>query len=136
MSFGQLATEEMGATTLRLLTSLFAEYPNLVGCVMEDYRVYGWRAKQHSFSELHTSQLIGMIQTVALSNGVEYHKQPASVAKGFVKDDQLKEWGFWDKTAGLKHARDAIRHACYFITFGSRDKWSARKGRSRGKTVG
>src|SRR5690606_3703191 len=129
---GQLNTDVIDAQTLKELNLLFDRFP-LTECVFEDYRVYKWRLEQHSFSDLHTPKLIGAIQTVCLLRGIEYHKQPASVAKQFVTDDKLKEWGFWK--AGQRHARDAIRHACYFITFGRKEEWPKRPRKS-GKTVG
>jgi hypothetical protein len=134
--FGQLQTGEINPNTLKNIRNLVTVACPAEVCVFEDYRVYGWRAKQHAFSELHTTQLIGLIQTELMSNGIEYHKQMAVVAKSFATDDRLKEWGFWEATAGQKHARDAIRHGCHFITFGSKDKWPARAGRTKGKTVG
>jgi hypothetical protein len=39
----------------------------------------------------------------------------AHQAKGFVTDEKLKAWGFYQK--GVRHARDSIRHACYFLLF-------------------
>lgn len=42
-------------------------------------------------------------------------KQMAVTAKNFCTDDKLKQWGFWQ--AGQKHARDSIRHGCYFLLF-------------------
>lgn len=117
---------------LDTLMDLFKEYgPDEV--VFEDYRVYKWRVQQHAHSELHTSKLIGAIQMVAQLLGLNYHKQPASVAKDFCNDKKLKEWGFY--VAGQRHARDAIRHGCYFIMFGEKDKWQ-RKSKKAKTTVG
>lgn len=130
---GQIETDDSDlGKALERITGLFLSY-NPTVCIFEDYRVYKWRLEQHSFSDLHTPKLIGMIQTVCIMQGVEYHKQMASVAKQFVTDDKLREWGFWQ--SGQRHARDAIRHACYYITFGSKEEWP-KLHRKKGKTVG
>lgn len=40
--------------------------------------------------------------------------QTASLAKTTCNDNRLKEWGLYDRTSGV-HARDAMRHAYYFL---------------------
>jgi hypothetical protein len=99
---------------------LYGRYkPTVV--VMEDYRVYKWRKDHHVGSEMLTTQVIGGLELLAVQNWI-YHiiKQPAQVAKGFCTDKKLKDWGFWQ--SGERHARDAIRHGCYYILFGSVQK--------------
>ncbi len=86
--------------------------------VMEDYRVYKWRQKQHVGSEMLTTRIIGCLETLAIQDFVTHViKQPAHVAKGFCTDAKLKEWDYYQ--TGKRHARDAIRHGCYYILFGS-----------------
>lgn len=96
---------------------LIKEYPpDLV--VMEDYRVYKWRAKHHVGSEMLTTRIIGCIETICIINSIfDIIKQPAHIAKGFCTDKRLREWGFYVK--GERHARDAIRHGCYYLIFGA-----------------
>lgn len=84
--------------------------------VFESYQVYEWKAKDHTWSQVPTLQVIGMIKTLCLQLGIEFHTQTAQVAKGFCTDTKLEEWGYWQ--SGMRHARDAIRHACYFMLFG------------------
>jgi hypothetical protein len=43
------------------------------------------------------------------------HRQNAQLAMTTVTDDRLRAWGFWGRTAGLPHARDAIRHNITFL---------------------
>lgn len=89
--------------------------------VMEDYRVYKWRAKHHVGSELLTVQVIGAIAMLCTQLQVnDLIKQPAHVAKGFCTDKKLKEWGYHQP--GMRHARDAIRHGCYYHLFGAVQK--------------
>lgn len=128
---GQLDTKEQ-EEWINTLKPLFQKH-RYTEVVFEDYRVYKWRVQQHAHSELHTSKLIGAIQAVCLYEGLTYHKQPASVAKDFCNDQKLREWGFY--VEGQRHARDAIRHGCYFIMFGEKSQWP-QKRRSKGKSVG
>jgi len=114
---------------LQQLQELLSRFdPNEV--VIEDYRVYKWRATQHANSELHTTKLIGLIQAACIGHGVVYYTQTAHMAKGFADDKKLREWEYY--VEGYRHARDAIRHACYFIAFGPREVGP----KSRGRKVG
>ncbi len=111
---GQIDTSTITEGSKAILGLITGHKPNLV--VVEDYRVYSWKAKQHSFSDLHTSRLIGSVETLcALNNLPEPVKQMAGTVKQFCSNERLEEWGFYVK--GQPHARDAIRHACYYILF-------------------
>lgn len=99
---------------------LFEEYDPWA-VVMEDYRVYKWRKDQHVGSEMLTTRVIGCLETLAVQHLItDIVKQPAHVAKGFCTDKKLKEWGYYQR--GERHARDAIRHGCYYILFGAVQK--------------
>lgn len=132
---GQLSTPELGPS-FKLFIDLFQQHkPTL--CVVEDYRVYKHKKEQHAWSELHTAKLIGVIEGAAASYepSMEVIKQPAFVAKGFCTDAKLKEWNLYLR--GQKHARDAIRHACYQILFGGTNKWHNKRNRGHNQsTVG
>lgn len=84
--------------------------------VFESYQVYEWKTEDHTWSQVPTVQVIGMIRTILIQNKIPYSTQTAQVAKGFCDDDKLKAWGYYQP--GLRHARDAIRHACYYLLFG------------------
>ena len=84
--------------------------------VVENYRIYPWRSKQHEWSEVPTLRYIGMIQYIAASRGIPVSLQMAQLAKVFATDRKLKSWGLYK--ADKKHANDAIRHGCYFLLFG------------------
>ena len=83
--------------------------------VMEDYRVYSWKTADHAWNDMFTSRLIGAIECYCADQGIKLVKQMAQVAKGFCTDDKLRAWGFWHE--GQKHARDATRHAAYYLLF-------------------
>ena len=93
--------------------------PDLV--VMEDYRIYEWKAEEHSWSSVHTIQLIGLIKTLCIQQNIPFVLQSAQVAKQFCTDDKLESWGYWQK--GMRHARDAIRHGAYYLLFGSQKSY-------------
>lgn len=85
-------------------------------CVYESYQVYEWKADDHSWSQIPTIQVIGCLQTLLIQRKIPFWTQTAQVAKQFVTDQRLEDWGMWFK--GIRHARDAIRHGCYFLLFG------------------
>lgn len=109
----QLDTHNMAQATKLLMNLLVKEQPDFL--VYENYKVYDWKTESHSWSQLHTSQFIGTIRTLCTLHDIPYHTQMAQQAKGFCDDTKLKEWGYYDK--GMKHARDAVRHACFYILF-------------------
>lgn len=84
--------------------------------VYESYHIYSWKANQHKNSEVATIQIVGCLQTLAIQYDLPYTAQTAQVGKQFCNDSKLEDWGLW--LPGLKHARDAIRHGCYYILFG------------------
>jgi hypothetical protein len=107
--------------------------------VCEDYRIYEHKLARHSFSPVLTLRLIGGIDLLSFMGWYvqavdrvyadsrdkstnflmrctcPIHYQMATTAKGFVTDDKLKYWDFWQD--GMRHSRDAIRHGCYFLLF-------------------
>lgn len=81
----------------------------------EDYRVYSNKLDRHSYSPVMTVRLLGMIETYCQMQHIKTHKQMAVTAKNFCTDAKLEQWGYWQP--GMRHARDAIRHGCYFLLF-------------------
>jgi hypothetical protein len=91
------------------------DFGKIDAVVMEDYKVYSWKTKDHAFAGLHTPRLIGALELVCFDLGIPLYKQMAVQAKGFCTDDKLQAWGLWQE--GMRHARDAIRHALYYLLF-------------------
>lgn len=83
--------------------------------VFESYQVYEWKSQDHSWSQVPTIQVIGAIKVINMQHGITYSSQTAQVAKQFCTDERLTDWGYYKP--GLKHARDAIRHGCYYLLF-------------------
>ena len=123
---GEIDTSDM-ITAVKEIDLIIGSYsPTVV--VMEDYRVYRWRAKHHIGSELLTVQVIGAIQTIAIQEGItDIFQQPAHIAKGFCTNAKLQEWEFYQEH-GDKHANDAIRHGCYYLLFGPIQKKDKQRG--------
>lgn len=113
----QINTSDMTHAPRAINAFLNAQAPTVL--VIENYQVYQWKARSHTWSSLHTPRLIGFIEGWAHLQDppVPLIKQTAQQGKGFCTDEKLKEWGFY--RPGERHARDAIRHACYYILFPS-----------------
>lgn len=111
---GQLAMWPMQAAVKNFAELLTRFNPTF--CVYESYHIYDWKLDTHSFSDVPTLRIIGSIETQLLQRSIPYTHQTAQVAKNFVKDERLKYMGYWE--TGLKHSRDAHRHAMYFLCFG------------------
>lgn len=84
--------------------------------ICEDYKVYDWKADSHSWSGMHTSQLIGMIRLMCHQLDIPLDFRMAQQAKAWVTDEKLKQWGVY--VAGMRHARDAQRHCLTSLFFG------------------
>lgn len=101
---------------LTSLSSLFG-VPDVL--VVEAYRIYPNKAKQHVGDALFTPRVIGAIELWAALQRPQVRVvfQMASQAKGFATDRRLRQLKLYQK--GVRHANDAIRHAVYFLLFGA-----------------
>ena len=104
---------ERGAQVLR--DSLDKWHPNHM--VYEAYHIYSWKSDEHKFSEVPTLQIIGALRAYTIDRGIPETSQTAQIGKGFCTDAKLETWGLY--LPGLIHARDAIRHGCHYLLFGS-----------------
>jgi hypothetical protein len=119
IDWGQSKTVEDGNIIWNEIQMLFLHsQPSHILC--EDYRIYQHKLDRHSFSPVLTLRIIGGIDLLANQTHISINYQMASQAKGFVTDDKLKLWNFWQ--SGQRHARDSIRHACYFLLFYNKGK--------------
>lgn len=100
------------------LTALHAIHGVPDVMVVEAYRIYPNRAKQHINSDLFTPRVIGGIEvwSAIIKPTPKLVFQMASQAKGFATDRKLRDWGLYQR--GARHANDAIRHAVYYLLFG------------------
>lgn len=114
----QLKTKSMPEAAIIVQEFLNSQMPDLI--VMEEYRVYAWKASSHSGSSVHTLRLIGAIQYIAHIMNIPIVFQSAGEGKGFCTDEKLKDWGFYQ--VAKRHANDAIRHVTHYQLFGKEDK--------------
>lgn len=84
--------------------------------VCEDYRVYSHKLDRHTNSRILTIHIIGALEYYCAMHDIPLEFRLAAAAKGFVTDDKLKAWGFYQP--GMRHSRDAIRHGIYELLFG------------------
>jgi hypothetical protein len=107
----QLETKEIGPAYVQLHELIQKVNPTHVRA--EDYRIYSWMTEQHAGTNLHTPKLIGAIEVAAHNLSVPCSLVMAQQPKALWNDDNLKLAGLYNP--GLKHGRDALRHACYYI---------------------
>lgn len=81
----------------------------------EDYKVYEHKARDHVNNSLHTAQWIGCIRLSAFLHGKPVRCIMAQQAKTFWTDQKLEMCNVYAK--GVKHARDALRHLLFHMTF-------------------
>lgn len=110
---GQISTSTV-AISILYLSEFIDLHRDVEGTyyVIEEYRVYGNKTDDHAQSTMHTSRLIGALECLLVQKGIKYHTRMAVFAKKWATDEKLKDWGFYSR--GERHARDAIRHGCYF----------------------
>lgn len=116
VDFRQIDTKDVAEGACRLKHYIQSAEPQIL--VYETYHVYEWKKDEHVWANLHTPRLIGALQYLCYDRGEDLGPLPvigqsAQLAKGFATDENLEAWGFWKP--GMKHARDAIRHAAYYI---------------------
>lgn len=87
--------------------------------VYESYHIYSWRIQEHKFSEVPTLQIIGVLKALSILEHVPYTSQSAQVGKAFFTDKRLRSLNLYFE--GAPHARDSLRHALQYITFGTKN---------------
>lgn len=110
---GQIETKNIGPSFDMLRSAFRMAEPDHVR--FEDYRIYGWKADDHAWSNLHTSQFIGAIECALHDTGILGTRLLAQNPKKWWTDEKLKGTGMW--ATGVRHGRDAVRHLLYYMTF-------------------
>lgn len=80
--------------------------------VVEDFSLRTFRKDRDLLSPVRITAALGH---ELWKTGRDYHVQSAGDAKNVCADERLKEWGLYDATDGMRHARDADRHAILFL---------------------
>jgi len=106
---------------LQLLHHAFREhYFDYV--VIEDYRIYPNKLRQHVLNDVFTVKVIGAIEFMfairETNRPLRITYQMASLPQGFVTKEKIKQWEMW--TVAKIHARSAVVHGAYYLLFGRR----------------
>lgn len=80
--------------------------------VIEDFNLRQMRMDRELLSPVRITSAIGYAMWL---EGRDYHVQQPSEAKNQCSDARLREWRMYDEKGGLRHARDADRHAILFL---------------------
>lgn len=82
--------------------------------VYETFQLYAWKAQSLSWNTFVPCEAIGVIKFIAEELQIPCVGQGPAERKWFT-DDRLKTFNMVPPS---KHAKDAIRHALYFLVFG------------------
>lgn len=114
---GQIAVKKEG---LQAIHEVFnTQYFNYI--VIEDYRIYPNKLRQHVLNDVFTVKVIGALEFMFTTRShvpVRVVYQMAAMPRGFVTNDKMKEWDMW--AVAKPHAREAVRHGAYYLLFGKR----------------
>lgn len=82
--------------------------------LFEEFKLYPWKAKHKSWDTFTEIEVIGVIKEFCWYNGIKLEKQiPAQ--KDFFDNKKLER--LFGKIPS-RHAKDAVRHALVYLTFG------------------
>jgi hypothetical protein len=93
------------------LAEFVAAWP-VAAVVIEDFTLRQFRMDRDLLSPVRITSAIGYVMWLG---GRDYHVQSPGDAKTICSDERLREWRMYDSYGGLKHARDADRHAILFL---------------------
>lgn len=93
------------------------QFKSVKKCIMEEYKVFSHKAKQHINSDLKTTQVIGRVQSWAKLHEVELIMQPSSIKPTGYKWIRKKPL---PKSNPMNHSLDGHVHFVY---------WGVRTGR-------
>lgn len=123
--------EDYWQAHLDLLDSLKKKYKGDMVVSMEDYILYGNKAKSQTNSSMETSQLLGVLKMWCRSNGIPYTIRPAVVAKKRWTNKILehkgyivkfgKGWKNMKEQPMVSHTLDALRHAMHCMHFENKE---------------
>lgn len=93
------------------LTKFIRQWP-VAAVVIEDFTLRQLRMDRELLSPVRITAALGYN---LWKDGRDYHVQTPTDAKRVCTDERLKNWGLYDPTGGMVHARDADRHAILFL---------------------
>lgn len=84
--------------------------------VIESFQLYPWKSKEQGFSTFPPVEVIGVIKYLCVMRGTPFVTQMPTLKK-FFTDARLKSY---KAHHSVIHARDAMRHALYYVVFTSK----------------
>ena len=84
--------------------------------LIEDYKIRKDTISANIDKELLTVKVIGVIEWMCRRKAITTILQPAGMGNAFFNKKRLKEMDLW--VVGKQHARSAIQHGMYYLTFG------------------
>lgn len=81
----------------------------------EQYRIRTTTISANLNKELLTVKVIGAIEFICRLFKIKFQNQPAGIGAEFFHRERLEKMDMW--IVGKVHARDAIRHGMYHLTF-------------------
>lgn len=110
-----------------LISNFRKKYKKRMIVVIEDYLLYGDKARNQINSRMETSKLIGVLQFFCFSHHIPYYMQTAGQVKNRWKDSILQHKGYLKISKNKltlptgdiadRHCKDAVRHAVHYNTF-------------------
>lgn len=93
------------------LAKFIKQWP-VAAVVVEDFILRQSRMDRELLSPVRVTAGLGY---TLWKEGRDYHVQTPADAKSTCTDARLKDWGMYDPTGNMVHARDADRHAILFL---------------------
>lgn len=91
--------------------------------ICESFSLYSGKQNAQSFSNMPSSQAIGMLKHYCQTHNVELVMQ-GPVERKVITKDMLRAVGYWQALRGLHHAKDAAMHLLLYYT--KQPKWQGK----------
>ena len=110
LGYGQVSMDELLAHVESMI-ELHNDDPIKV-VIVEDFVLFGHKAKQQTGSRMEASQAIGILRTLADRTGAKFFLQPSNIKSLAEKWTQLSAKG---KVHSKTHWIDAFNHGAYYL---------------------
>lgn len=105
---------EIGGPEAEQVTQIMGIYEQWPGAclLIEDFIL---RKMLMSRELLSPVRITAMLSYACFLGGYAYYLQNGGYAMSTATDSRLKEWGLYERAGGMRHARDADRHAITWL---------------------
>lgn len=108
--YGQLSMDELLAHVENM--KLLSRDDPLHVVIVEEFKLFGHKARHQVGSQMEASQAIGILRTLAQATNAEFHLQPPTIKSMAEKWTQLSAKGRAHKNS---HWIDAYNHGAYYL---------------------